>query len=63
MIGREPFMLIIHNIRNREWPDHGERGFEEPEIEAGSYSLFVPAFTCSRTVTELREWHSHVMKR
>lgn len=29
-------MVIIRNIRSREWPDHGEEGFEEPEIEAGS---------------------------
>lgn len=53
MIGRETFMLIIHSIERREWPDHGEEGFEEPEIEAGS-NFVCSGLTWSRTITELR---------
>ena len=53
MIGRESFMLIIHNIRSREWPDHGEEGFEEPEIEAGRYFVCVAALLGREQTTVL----------
>lgn len=52
MIGRETFMLIIHSIGRIEWPDHGEEGFEEPEIEVGS-NFVCSGLTWSRTITEV----------